>query len=220
MPEIKDFYVATSFRVWLVTENTKDLPLSLLFNSTKNVLESAKGIRLNAAKNFNALHKDYMTAIQQDTQPHLKLLYYMITFFHAAAMERHMFKNLGWNQPYKFSNTDNLISSFAIVNALRETNGDYRKVPTCIQYAKYMVGHLIYGGTVTNENDETVLLAILDQMMQQQPFIGKAFNMTGLKNPGGELGQYVAPALSSSESLISHLQKLPPMDRPEIFGIH
>lgn len=44
--------------------------------------------------------------------------------------------------------------------------------------------------------------------------------MTGLKRPTGELGQYVAPNLNSSENLISHLNKMPPIDRPEIFGIH
>lgn len=63
MPNIKDFYVSTAFRIWIVTEKTENLPLSLLFNSTKNVLEPAKGIRLNASKNFNAMNKDYLTVI-------------------------------------------------------------------------------------------------------------------------------------------------------------
>lgn len=63
MPEVQDFFVASSFRLWIATENVKTLPLSLLFNSTKIVLEPASGIRLNASKNFNATHKDYLNVV-------------------------------------------------------------------------------------------------------------------------------------------------------------
>jgi hypothetical protein len=57
---------------------------------------------------------------------------------------------------------DNLISSHVIVNALSETGGDYIKTPICLQYTKYLIGQLIYGGTVTDENDEKVLVALID----------------------------------------------------------
>jgi hypothetical protein len=44
--------------------------------------------------------------------------------------------------------------------------------------------------------------------------------MTGIKNARGELAQYVAPSLVSNDNFVSHLQKMPPHDMPEIFGIH
>lgn len=56
----------------------------------------------------------------------------MITFFHATIQERHKFKSMGWNKPYKFTNVDNQISTFVIVNALNEIKGDEDLIPSCI----------------------------------------------------------------------------------------
>jgi hypothetical protein len=57
-------------------------------------------------------------------------------------------------------------------------------------------------------------------MMQTAAFLGTNFNLTGIKNTKGELAQYIGPTLGSAENLLSHLNKMPPTDRPEIFGIH
>ena len=97
-------------------------------------------------------------------------------------------------------------------------------MPNRLKLISYMVASLVYGGKISNEQDRTLAGRMLDSYMQ--PAIlddSRAFSLTGLENPVGELAQYMGPgpgSFGSVDSYLTHLSKFPPIDRPEVFGLH
>jgi len=50
---------------------------------------------------------------------------------------------------------------------------------------------------------------------------GRHFNLTGIKSPNDELAQYQMPPPGACDTFSEHVTAaFPPVDRPEVFGIH
>jgi dynein heavy chain len=111
MPKVKDFYVSTAFRLWIATEPHKSLQISLLQDSNKIVLEKAKALKLNAAKLFNSMPKEFIAICPEQAGP----LYFAITFYHSVLVERNKFGSVGWSRPYEFTRADNQLASFLML---------------------------------------------------------------------------------------------------------
>jgi hypothetical protein len=80
---------------------------------------------------------------------------------------------------------------------------DLNKFDSCLKYAKYMVTNLIYGGTITDENDQKVFKAMIDQFVQKIGFKGgKPYNLTGVRHPKDDLEKYRTPEFGSTETFI------------------
>jgi len=83
-----------------------------------------------------------------------------------------------------------------------------------------LVGTSIYGGKITNEQDQLVADELLATVIHRTGVAGVPFNLTGLRNPKGDLAQYAVPTQGSCDHYIGHLGKFPPADRPDVCGIH
>jgi len=61
---------------------------------------------------------------------------------------------------------------------------------------------------------------ILETFILPAAIDGEAFNLAGQKFPRDDLAQYVNPESGTCDHYCAHLNKFPPNDRPEVFGIH
>lgn len=79
---------------------------------------------------------------------------------------------------------------------------------------EYVVGHVNYGGRVTDDNDRKSLIAILRRHLAADAIEpGHTFTASGIyRNP--------ASATSSLEDVRAYVQQLPAAETPDVFGMH
>ena len=111
MPELEDFRVQGTFRLWIATRADTVLPVSWLQECNKVVLEAEQGIKPSAIKTLHSTPADYMRACEELLIP-FRQLYFAVTFYHAVLHERERFGALGWSRPCEFTQADHRISAF------------------------------------------------------------------------------------------------------------
>ena len=82
-----------------------------------------------------------------------------LTMFHAIILQRRSFGPLGWNISYKFTQSDLEIS----LRQLRYFINEYEDVQ--FNALNYLIGECNYGGRVTEELDQRVLMALLEDFL-------------------------------------------------------
>lgn len=136
--EVPQGRVHPQFRLWLTSTPHPSFPVSLLRAGVKVCAQSPKGVRGNLLRAFMRIDKQVWdsrvifspspsppvvsstpSSITPSTQPQIQVtvggyvwpkLVYGLCFFHALVQERGKYGPLGWNQAYKFSDSDLAIS--------------------------------------------------------------------------------------------------------------
>ncbi|KAJ8888868.1 hypothetical protein PR048_008362, partial [Dryococelus australis] len=108
------------FRLWLVTQATDTIPISLLHSAVKIASEQPRTLR-DTLRSFAGDGIEDPELLETCQQPQvLKKLLYGMCFFHAMAQERLQFGAIGWNVPYHFTDIDLRLGSLQLHALLEE----------------------------------------------------------------------------------------------------
>lgn len=95
-----------NFRLWMSSMPHPKFPISILQKCVKVTSEPPKGVRANMLRLFQNMTADKFSAAKVTNKSYYKKLLFSLTWFHAIAIERKRFKNLGWNVVYDFNDSD------------------------------------------------------------------------------------------------------------------
>eukprot|EP00929_Paragymnodinium_shiwhaense_P038458 TRINITY_DN20312_c0_g1_i3.p1 TRINITY_DN20312_c0_g1~~TRINITY_DN20312_c0_g1_i3.p1 ORF type:complete len:2030 (-),score=489.14 TRINITY_DN20312_c0_g1_i3:63-5702(-) len=195
------------FRLFLTSSPADYFPVAVLQNGVKLTIEPPKGLRANMTRSFIGETTEGLDASKKASE--WRKLQYGLKFFHAVVQERRKYGPLGWNIRYEFNDSD-LETSCTITHNMLELDGD---IPW--DTLLFVIGHINYGGRVTDDQDRRCLLAILEQYVT--PNILKedyVFSASGL---------YRCPTNSDTatiEEWKEWVDKFPLTEQPEVFGMH
>ena len=195
------------FRLWITTYPSDEFPVSILQNAVKITLEPPKGMRANilgAYTNDPISDPEFFTSVERDVV--FRRMLFSLCFFHANIQERREFGALGWNNPYEFNNSDLLISLKQLAMFLNL----YEEIP--FKALNYCFGQCNYGGRVTDDKDNRLLVAILKDFFCPQ-MLEEDHNIT-------PSGTYKMPPDSNYQGYLNFLETLPLTTKPEVFGMH
>jgi dynein heavy chain len=149
------------FRLWLTTEPTNQFPLGILQKSLKVVTEPPDGLGANIKQNFKKLSDEELESCPREE---FKSLMYVLSFFHAAIMERRKYGKIGWNVNYDFNDSDFRISKDLIKLYLNKSvELDEENLPW--DTLRYLIGEAMYGGRVTDDWDRRIVNTYLNEFM-------------------------------------------------------
>jgi dynein heavy chain len=196
--------VHRDFRLWLTSMPTPKFPVSILQNGVKMTIEPPKGIKANLLRSFAAFDDDFIKSCSK-TEPWKKLLF-SLTFFHAVLQERRKFGALGWNIPYEFTDSDLAIC----VRQLSMFLDEYEDIP--FKVLQYTVGHINYGGRVTDDWDRRLIMCILDDFYSTKVLAdAHRFSTSEV---------YYQPDADAIPGFRNYIKQLPINETTEIFHMH
>jgi len=194
-----------NFRLFLTSMPVEYFPVSVLQNSVKLTTEPPKGLRANMKRSYQNLNQVKLEECNAKPVVWRRLIF-NLSFFHAIIQERRKFGPLGWNIRYEFNDSD-LDTSYTMLNLFLDTP---EEIPW--EAINFVTGHINYGGRVTDDNDRTCLIDILNKYCSQASLKdGYKFSQSGI---------YYAPHDGKIEVFRDYIDTLPLNDNPEIFGLH
>ena len=193
--------VNQNFRLFLSSMPTPEFPFSILQESTKVTSEPPRGLALNV----NRLLTNIIDPSQFDAQPLSQRFILSLAFFASLIQERKKFGPLGWNIIYEWSDSDFRVSTLQLKSLLKD-NGVQWKALT------HLVGHIAFGGRVTDDWDRRTLLSHLQRILNPQLLEdGFAFDEQKL---------FSVPEQRGFQNMIEHISHYPTDDSPDVFGLH
>jgi len=187
------------------------------------VLEPTAGLRQNGVRILNQIPKEQEDQVQGPLKDTYKKLMFLTTFYHAVLQERKSYNALGWNNTYDFAFADHQLSNFVGITTFREIVSDERRTAAKkLPLLHYVISSIIYGGKVSNLQDQSILEEILKTYINKKLTDGSAdYNLSGLAKIPDSLVHYSMPSgYINKDGLSNHFERFPPEDRPAIFGIH
>ncbi|XP_040286209.1 dynein heavy chain 8, axonemal [Bufo bufo] len=194
--------VHETFRVWMTTEPHRQVPVTLLQTSVRFTNEPPQGMRAGLKRTFTGLSQDLL-----DGNLMWKPLLYTVAFLHSAVQERRKYGPIGWNIPYEFCSADFTASIEFVQNHLDESG--IRKGVSCGS-VRYMIGEVLYGGHITDEYDKRLLNCFAKVWLDEKIFDPTYGFYTG----------YEIPRCKTVDQYLNHIQSLPAVDSPQVFGLH
>lgn len=143
-----------SFRLFLTSMPTVYFPVSILQNGIKLTTEPPRGLKANLKRSLQNLTEEQLAACDKKETFHKLTL--GLCFFHALVQERRKFGPLGWNIRYEFNDSDLETSRTVLEMLLNE------QASTPWDALTFVVGHINYGGRVTDDWDQAILEATYD----------------------------------------------------------
>ena len=190
------------FRLFLTSMPADYFPVSVLQNGVKLTTEPPRGIKANLRRSYDGISEQQL----EDPRGYLKKMIFGICFFHSQVQERRKFGPLGWNIRYEFNDSD-LDTSLTMLPLLLEEQED---IPW--DALIFVIGHITYGGRVTDDLDRRCLISMLKKILNTQIFEDDyKFSDSGI---------YYAPKDGTLQSYIDYIETLPLKDEPEAFGMH
>lgn len=184
----------------------------MLQNSVKLATEPPQGVKAHLTRFYDNITQDF---IDECGKPDVwRKLLFNFAFFHAVIQERRRFGKLGWNVNYEFNDAD-FDTSTSMLRTFLDSPDD---VPW--DALALMIGHVNYGGKVTDENDRRRLLALFNRHCQEACLEDSdRFTPSGL---------YYAPedpdeAEGTPQGISvyrDYIAELPTEDDPEVYGLH
>ncbi|XP_054621741.1 dynein axonemal heavy chain 5 isoform X3 [Dunckerocampus dactyliophorus] len=197
--------VHRDFRVWLTTDVHPRFPISLLQSSIKFTNEPPLGMKAGLKRTFCGVTQDQL---ELNSLPQWRPLLYAVAFLHTTVQERRKFGPLGWNIPYEFNQADFTSSVQFVQNHLDELNAKRDVNWSCL---RYMLGEVQYGGRVTDDLDKRLLNTFTQVWFGENTFDDKFCFYRG----------YSIPAKAKTvQEVLQHIEALPLVDSPEVFGLH
>ena len=231
------------FRLWMTSYPSKDFPMTILQNAVKMTNEPPRGIRANVKRALSVqplCDDDFFDKCAKPNE--FKRLLFSLCFFHANVQERRAFGPIGWNVPYGFDDGDLSISARQLKMFLDEKDEDeddygiegeptggacaatdedekalvskaVSKLP--LEALRYLAGECNYGGRVTDANDRVLLATILQKCYSEEAASLNNFALS-------VSGKYATPSVlnPSRAKLLEHVDALPALPEPEVFGLH
>lgn len=197
--------VNTNFRLWLSSDPTPKFPMAILQCGIKMTTEPPHGIRANLLRLYNTISVAKFNRCHQ--QKKYKRLLFCLCWFHSLLLERRKFKNLGWNIPYDFNESDFLISEDVLAIYLTE----YDETPW--DALKYLIAQVNYGGRVTDDWDRRLMLVYISQL-----FTDDVMSIDNVQLSESE--HYYVPNDGDLSSYTEFVKQLPLRDVPAAFGQH
>jgi dynein heavy chain len=195
------------FRLFLTSMPAAYFPVPILQNGVKLTIEPPKGLRANLIKSLAVMSQEELESSPKDTA--WRRLQFGLKFFHGIVQERRKFGPLGWNIRYEFNDSD-LETSSVITKNMLDIEGD---IPW--DTLLFVIGHINYGGRVTDDKDRRCILSILETYVAPH-----------LLDPNYEFsssGLYKCPPTCDTanvEEFIEFVKGFPLTELPEVFGMH
>ncbi|CAG9819767.1 unnamed protein product [Phaedon cochleariae] len=199
-----------NFRLWLISEATEAMPIELLQNSIKVVLDYPSDFKENLMtvyKNDPISEPDFLGSCAGKHPVFSRLLYGLISF-HCALRKRNSFGVFGWKSPFSFTDQELLISIHQLQDVLNEgsfTNGSMQKL-------EYIIGRCHYGSNIDDPIDFSCIMVLLEQFLNLDVAKKADYKFNNLV-------RYGLPKKSDYKDYINFISMLPGQDEPEIFGI-
>ncbi len=194
-----------SFRLFLTSMPADYFPATVLQNGVKLTTEPPRGIKANLRRSYQELSQMRFDSCGKKVPAWRKLLF-GLCFFHSVMQERRKFGPLGFNIRYEFNDSD-LETSITMLKMFLE---EQEEIPW--EALNFVVGHINYGGRVTDDWDRRCLLCILKTFCTPE-ILGKDYRFSSS-------GTYFAPNLGTLDEYRKFVDGLPPNDAPEVFGMH
>ncbi|KAL4232681.1 hypothetical protein ACF0H5_007369 [Mactra antiquata] len=176
-----------SFRVWISCQAVADvLPVRLLQNSVRTILDSPKMMKDSLVRSFNNFEPDIL---KQSSRAEWPVMLHNLCYLHAAIQLRTRYGFGGWNCPSDFHH----IGSFEIQESLNFITNEFKDqimytAPDGTQQSRitswtgirYMLSEVIYGSYSTDVNDQQSLSAMVDYWVSPTA-VKKDFEVARLK---------------------------------------
>ena len=216
MNEVEETLIKTpeihqDYRLWITCEITSRFPIGLLHLCIKVTQEPPAGLKAS-------LHRTYTTMITQETLDKVdhekwRALLYAISFLHSIVQERRKFGAIGWCVPYEFNNSDLDASLLFLEKHMSST------IMVGLQLSwntiQYMVAEVQYGGRITDDLDRELFITYAAKWLVEGMF-GPSFTF----NTYSADYNYEIPKGLDMGNFHQHIECVPAVDSPLIFGLH
>ncbi|CAJ0964846.1 unnamed protein product, partial [Ranitomeya imitator] len=206
--------VHDGFRTWITTEVHPKFPINLLQSSIKFTNEPPQGRRTPPVYKHNnkqGIQTRSESRIEEDV---------FWSFSGASGCNQcstvetialrscfSTYNSAGWNIPYEFNQADFAASVQFVQNHLDDVG---TKRPVNWNCLRYMLGEVQYGGRVTDDLDKTLLNTFARVWFGEHMFSDKFCFYKGYGIPKGK----------TVDEYLQHIEQLPMVDTPQVFGLH
>ncbi|MCQ2815680.1 MAG: hypothetical protein MJ252_00290 [archaeon] len=194
-----------TFRLWLTSMSSDQFSIGVLKSSIKITMEPPKGLKLNLQRQYENIPEEELEGCTKKDL--FKSFFFALCFFHAIVQDRRKFGPIGWNIKYDFTNEDLLVSRMQLKNFLEE----YDYVP--YKVLNYLVAEINYGGRVTDDKDQRLIMTILKTYLCEDTLKTKDYKYSSS-------GIYYCPQIGCKADYLAYIKNLPLGSAPEVFGLH
>ncbi|KAK9875370.1 hypothetical protein WA026_007765 [Henosepilachna vigintioctopunctata] len=198
------------FRLWLTSYPSDKFPITLLQKGVKMTNEPPTGLQQNLLKSYTSepvKNPEFFTGCPSKDVMFARILY-GTAFFHAVVQERRTFGALGWNIPYGFNDSDFHISVQQVQMFINESENPYEAL-------SYLIGECNYGGRVTDDWDRRLIVTLLEDFLNPDVANEPTYRFVNIP-----AAYYGLPKDNTYENYLHHINQMPQMHPPEVFGLH
>jgi dynein heavy chain 1 len=199
-----------NFRIFLTSEINPKLPVSLLRMSDLILSEAPGGVKASLSRFFKNIPADRFKV------PVINRLYFLLSWIHSVIQERLRYVPGGWSKHYDFTEADatyslDVIDSLSEIAVRSKHSLSPDKLPWEAMRATLCKG--IYGGKVTNEEDQKTLETLVYRI-----FVSDSFNIN-FKLVPDEDAIPALPESSHRDDFIAWIDSLPEHTSPTWVGL-